>query len=189
MKQNDPAGRQGRPNVRGAYPQEMERDEIEANIRSAFAGVRLGSGVSLRQAQSIDGTIFGLEPTHVGPDSDEISDDWTRVPESELLRDNIAHLDPDGLRYYLPALMLWLLDHHDDDDRTGDGAEMTAIGTISALTGNVAQDMDDSFTPEQRTAIASYLEAIPRLVNLPQEDAARVAGSLDRHWGQFLPRG
>lgn len=171
----------------------MERDEIEVMIRSAFAGVRLGSGVSLRQAQSIDGTIFGLEPTHVGPDPDEITDDWTRVPESELLRDNIAHLDPDGLRYYLPALMMWLLDHYDDNRLFTDGADMTIIGTISALapTSDFAgsyREIYDGFSAEQRAAIASYVQGLPRLVNLDHEDATRVARSLDRYWAQFLPR-
>ena len=172
----------------------MERGEIEAAIRSAFADVRLGAGLSLRQAQAIDGTIFGLEPWHGGPHPDEIIDDWTRVPESELRRDNIAHLDTDGLHYYLPALMLWVLDHYDDEDRLFiDGADMTAIGTISALApspefARSRWDIYDGFSSEQRTAIASYLEALPRLVNLDYRDATEVEASLNDYWAQFLPR-
>src|SRR6266511_990932 len=171
----------------------MERDEIKEAIRSAFADVRLGSGFSLRQAQAIDGTIFGHEPWHGGPHPDEIIDDWTRVPESELLRDNIAHLDADGLHYYLPALMLWLLDHYNDEDRLfTDGAEMTAIGTMMALApppmfaGNY-RDAYDSFSAEQKAAIASYVEALPRLVNLDYGDATEIEASLDDYWAQFLP--
>jgi hypothetical protein len=169
----------------------MERDQIQAAIRSAFAGVTLRSGVSLRQAESIDGTIFGLEPTHLGPDPDEITDDWARIPESELLRDNIAHLDGDGLRYYLPALMLWLLDHY-DEDRWLNGSDMTAIGTIDAIApspefASRRWVFYDSFTEDQRTAIASYVDALPRFVHLDEEDAARVARSMDHYWGRFLP--
>jgi hypothetical protein len=40
---------------------------------------------------------------------------------------------------------------------------------------------------EQKVAIAAYLEALPRLVNLDYEDATRAARSLDQYWHQFLP--
>jgi hypothetical protein len=80
----------------------VEREEIEAAIRSAFGGVTLGSGVSLRQAQVIDNSILGLDPP-VDLSGPEITDDWARIPDSEFARDCIAHLDRVGLRYYLPA--------------------------------------------------------------------------------------
>jgi hypothetical protein len=174
----------------GDIPDDIERDRIEGAIHTAFAGITLRSGVSLRQAQSIDGTIFGLEPTHAGPDPDEITDDWASIPESELLRDNIAHLDVDGLHYYLPALMLWLLDHY-DEDRWLRGSDMTAIGTIQAIAPDPAFAASrwatyDSFTADQRTAIASYVHALPRLVGLDHDDAARVAWAMDHYWHRFL---
>jgi hypothetical protein len=173
----------------------MERDEIEAAIRSAFADVRLGSGVSLRQAQAIDESIFGMDVPNFGALlRSEVTDDWTHVPEEELVRDCIAHLDADGLRYYLPALMLWLLDHYDDDDRLfRDGADMTMIGTIGALAPSAQFAAShwrifDGFTVEQRKAIASYLESLPLHVDLDYRDATDVARSLDQYWAQFLTR-
>jgi len=173
----------------------MERGEIEAAIRSAFAGVRLGSGVSIRQAQAIDDAFIGRGLSRAEFDrlrASEVTDDWARVPEWELTRDCIAHLDADGLRYYLPALMLWLLEHYEDEGRASDEfADMTAIGTISALA--FPREFEESyeatyetFTAEQRSAIASYLHALPRLIDLDHEDGARVARSVQRYWAQFL---
>jgi hypothetical protein len=83
----------------------MERRDLEEQIRAAFAGVRLGAGVSLRQAAAIDVYQRGWtnEQFHRLPEG-EVTDDWTSIPDDELARDNIAHLDPIGLRYYLPAL-------------------------------------------------------------------------------------
>jgi hypothetical protein len=166
------------------------REQVEAAIRSAFAGVTLGSGVSLRQAESIDGTIFGLEPMHHAPDRDEVTDDWTRVPEAELLRDNIAHLDPDGLRYYLPALLLWLLDHY--DDRPWADGDMTRIGTMHAIAPDAEFARShwavyDSFTSDQPAALALYVHALPVLVHLDYEDSVRVPRSIDQYWHRFLP--
>jgi hypothetical protein len=172
----------------------MERDEIEAAIRSAFAGVRLGSGVSLRQSKVIDN--YGRGYTQAEFDAlrrSEVIDDWTRVPDEELIQGVVPHLDPDGLRYYLPALMLWMLAHHDDVDLWRSEADMTVIGTTSTIApfaefaGRIFDVFDSSFSLAQRNAIASYVEALPRLVHLDREEGTRVERSLKRYWGQYLP--
>ena len=175
----------------------MERDDIEAAIRSAFQDVRLGSGISLRQAQAIDDYGRGLSDAEFdGLPLSEVTDDWTRVPEAELLRDNVAHLDAEGLRYYLPALMLWLLDHYDDPDllgKPGLGPLMTPIGTVMALAPRSMSKPEhrfrfDIFTEAQRAATAAYVAALPRLVALDREEATRIARSIRDYWGQYLPR-
>jgi hypothetical protein len=171
----------------------VERDDIEAGIRAAFEGVRLGSGVSLRQAKAIDNYSRGLTRAQFDAlKQAEVTDDWTRVPEDEVAAAYVAHLDADGLRFYLPALMLWLLDHYDDEDLDWGGTGMTIIGTVIALAPPQASarsrwDVYDGFSPEQRTAIASYLEALPRLVGLLEQDATSVAESLGQYWAQFMP--
>src|SRR6185503_17561801 len=157
----------------------MERDDIEAAIRSAFAGVRLGTGVSLRQARVIDDYGRGYtEAEFRALPMSEVTDDWTRIPEDELGREALVpHLDPDGLRYYLPALMLWLVAHYDDENLVLTDGLMTAIYTMSALVPDPQfasmywTIYDSSFSPEQRTAIASFIEALPRLVHLNRDDA------------------
>jgi uncharacterized protein DUF6714 len=169
----------------------MERDEIEAAIRSAFAGVQLGSGVSLRQAQAIDDRILKITRRDLASLPPEVADDWSRVPDEELLRDCVAHLDAEGLRYYLPALMLWLLDHY-DEDRLWTGSDMTAIGTIGSLAPPPQFEASlsrifDGFTIDQKASIAAYLDALPRLIELDHADATSVARSLDKYWGRFLP--
>ena len=172
----------------------MERETIADRIRAAFASVRLGSGISLRQAHAIDGYLedfseaeFAALPRH------EETDDWTLVPEEELAQGDIAHLDAEALRYYLPALMLWLLDHYEDkDERLNDpGVDMSVIGTIFALAPSKEFrehqfGIYESFSAEQRAAIAAYVEALPRLVTLEYEDATRLARSLDHYWRGFL---
>ena len=166
----------------------MEREDIEAGIRTAFAGVTLGSGVSLREAQAIDNRIIGLDPD-IPADTPEVTDDWTRVADSELARDCLGHLDFAGRRYYLPALLLWLLDHYDDADPNVD---MTVIGTISSLAWSPQFDGSHrqtyaTFTEDQRAAIASYVEALPRLVRLGREDVTLIRRAFDRYWADFLP--
>jgi len=50
-----------------------DRAAIEAQIRAAFAGVKLGKGISLRQAQAID-----------HPDEDITDSEFEAVPGAEI---------------------------------------------------------------------------------------------------------
>jgi len=179
----------------------MERDEVEAAVRAAFAGVRLGGGISLRQAQAAD--TWGDDHTEAewrALPRGEVTDDWSLVPEAELRRDGTAYLDEQGLRYYLPAFMLWLLDHYVNvyvtaDERLLDSEpEMAIIGTLSAIAPGkeeraVRYAVFDGYTPQQRAAIAAYVEALPRLVELDHMDATLVERAIRDYWGRFLPPG
>ena len=112
-------------------------------------------------------------------------DDHVRVISpffnSLLERDCIAHLDGDGLRYYLPALMLSLLSDYDP-------RSMRVIGTIAALypkSIGVPTRGYEYLTADQHRAVACFLNALPNLVTLDTEDSKCVARALRNYWGQF----
>jgi hypothetical protein len=111
----------------------------------------------------------------------EIKDDWARVPFSDLDSDCIAHLDAEGLRYYLAPLMLSVIEHYD-------AGSMRVIGTIGALDprGPHGERRFSLFTGEQRSAIAFFLETLPTLVDLWNEDAKVASRSRRSYWQQFL---
>ena len=83
-------------------------------IESAFAGVVLGQGISLRQAQVIDSYGKGVTDAEFARiPLQEITNDWSQVALEELDRDCVAHLDAEGFRYYIPALMLALVSRYE----------------------------------------------------------------------------
>lgn len=102
------------------------RRAVESEIRAAFQGVTLGQGISLRQAQCAD--VFGQALLKGAPASSapEEINDWSRVSIDELESDYIAHLDAGGFRYYIPALMLSVLNRYEP-------TSMRVIGTLSGL--------------------------------------------------------
>lgn len=156
------------------------RLEVEASIREAFSETTLGEGVSIRQAEAIDQHPWD-EPDqefHSLKDSEVVSD-WSQVPFSELERDCVAHLDAAGLRYYLPALMLALLDHYD-------AYSTRVIGTLSALDGSDPYNRErySLLNESQRMAIGRFLESLPRLVALDSEDLAVANRSYRDYWKQ-----
>ena len=161
----------------------MDQAALENKIRVAFRGVVLGGGVSLRQAQIADcygDDVQGESFEHLPPE--EPKHDWTRVQLREDNSDCIAHLDAEGLRYYLPALMLSVLADYD-------ARSMRVIGTLSALDprGAYADRRLAMLNDEQRQAIAYFLKALPELVELRYGDADLVLSLLSAYWQQFLP--
>ena len=162
------------------------RDALVQQIHLAFAGVTLGKGISLRQAEVIDTFAKGVTPAEFArlPLSEE-TQYWDRISLAELERDNVAHLDPEGFRFYLPALMISVMDHYDP-------TSMRVIGTLSALYPEdklAAYHLPryDLLTLEQKQAVVIFLGAIGQLVVLDEEDATVVNRAL-RYWEQFIPR-
>jgi hypothetical protein len=158
------------------------RSELEVSIRDAFRGVRLGGGVSLQQSVLLDDDPKSLtEAEFAAIPNLEVTDDWAAVSAEALEEANVAFLDAEGLRYYLPALMLRLLDHYDP-------AEMWVLGTIRALDQRRGHPLGflELLSATQRRAIARYVRALPALVELDAEDGRVIERALFRVWSRYL---
>jgi hypothetical protein len=162
------------------------RRTVESEIQMAFRGVTLGPGMSLRQAQLADRYQDAVtKASSASPGPGEIVHDWSKVPLDELERDCTAHLDAAGFRYYIPALMLSVLNHYDS-------ASMRVIGTL----GGLYPKKDDGWQYHmrrysllnyaQKTAIARFLEALPKLMELDLSDQKIVSRALRNYWGEYL---
>jgi hypothetical protein len=162
------------------------RSAIESDIRTAFRGVALGRGLSLKQAQLADNFGNASQKTPSAfPAGPEVTDDWSRVSLDELERNCVAHLDALGFRYYVPALMLSVLDHYDS-------SSMRVIGTLGGLYPKKGDEWEyhmhrySLFSPEQKAAIAQFLAELPKLVELGFEDQKVVERALRNYWGEYL---
>ena len=161
------------------------RNSVEQNIRTAFRGVTLGAGISLRRAQLIDGQSVPSREQAPSFMQKEIIDDWSRVPLDELERDSVAHLDALGFRYYIPALMLSVLEHYDS-------SSMRVIGTLTGLypkKGNTWEYHMQRYSlldAAQKITIARFLAELPKLVELDSEGQRTVERAFRNYWGDYL---
>jgi hypothetical protein len=161
------------------------RRAVEGEIQQAFHGVTLDKGMSLRRAQYADrfqDAVWNAHSTSLS--KGEITNDWSQVSLDELERDCIALLDPFGFRYYIPALMLSVLDHYDS-------SSMRVIGTLSGLYPKKDSLPHSTYQyslldSAQKTAIAHFLEALPQLVVLDSEDQKIVLRALNNYWSEYL---
>jgi hypothetical protein len=162
------------------------RRAVESEIRIAFRGVTLGRGMSLRQAQFADRFQDAVWNAHSASLAHgEITDDWSQIPLDELERDCISHLDALGFRYYIPALMLSVLNHYES-------SSMRVIGTLGGLYPKKDSSWEyhmhrySLLSPAQKTAIARFLTALPKLVELDFQDQKVVPRALRNYWGEYL---
>ncbi len=133
----------------------------KAAVREAFAGVTLGGGVGLAEAQALDDDASN-EVRAACRAGDEKSD-WAAIPLRDLNRHSgsPAFLDAEGMRFHLPAYMVADLD--------GDYRHEF----VPYLCG--CQETFSLLTPLQRNAVEMYLRAISEKENLPsyQNDIER----------------
>lgn len=86
--------------------------ELIDEIRSAFADVSRGEGISLHQAKAIDER---KSPEHqLAERRRDIEKCWQDIPCEEIIEceSALSFFDPAGFRYYLPAFMLCGLNSH-----------------------------------------------------------------------------
>lgn len=161
----------------------LTKKQLIREIEHAFQGVQLEDGLSLKQTKVVDNYGRGCSNEEfVALPQTEITDNWRSLPPEVLDEaDALAHLDQKGFRYYIPALMLRLLDNYDP-------TSMMTIGTLSMLYPKTEskKNLYTLLSPDQKKAVSHFLDALPSLVRLDYEDKKIVPRSLRNYWSQFL---
>ena len=133
----------------------MTQEEwLSQHIDAAFAGVELGTGLDIHAAQYLDSLS----------DSEKISSltaerkDWKRV-SSEVFPSRhsaITYLDPEGFRFYTPALMTMFIIHGDEQGMLLNhflwNLKVTIHGKIKGV------HFSSLFNLHQRAAILRFLK-------------------------------
>lgn len=124
----------------------MGKEDVLNKIKSAFAGVTLGNGVGLWEAQAID--YYEPKVVQKRNRTKDEKEDWNRLNYEDLQRcqSSLSFFDADGMRFHLPAFILASL-----DDTVGD-----LIIHLTRLTP-YAKSQLTLLNRAQRHAIVMYL--------------------------------
>lgn len=81
-------------------------EDLKAAIRKAFAGVALGDGIGLHEAQAIDD--YKSDAVRAARRAKDERLDWAALDADDLdrLHSSLAFFDAEGMRFHLPAYML-----------------------------------------------------------------------------------
>jgi hypothetical protein len=80
--------------------------QVASVIEAAFAGVTLGGGVGLQEAQGRDD--YADAETSAAYRANDEKEDWHRIPTEALQRCNssLSFFDAEGMKFHLPAYLL-----------------------------------------------------------------------------------
>lgn len=114
-------------------------------IEEAFAGVTLGTGVGLMQAQGLD-DYESAEQCALYRRDDE-KEDWRKIPSEKLRACNSSpsFFDAEGLRFHIPAYMIAELKNEYD------------FGLAGSSATRLSDERLRIFTPEQRETVRLFL--------------------------------
>lgn len=124
----------------------MDKETVLNEMKSAFAGVTLGNGIGLWEAQAIDDyESKQVQKRNRGKDEKE---DWSRLSYDELqgCHSSLSFFDAEGMRFHLPAYIVASLDNKVDDP----------IFHLTQLT-HYAKSQLAALNHAQRQAIVMYL--------------------------------
>ena len=84
----------------------LKADKLIQEITDVFAGVKLGVGVGLREAQGID--AYDTEEVCAAKREGDEKEDWSKISSNDLNECNssLSFFDSLGLRFHLPAYMI-----------------------------------------------------------------------------------
>jgi hypothetical protein len=128
---------------------ELDEQSVIEEIERAFDGVRLGEGVSLREADVIDD--YGSDAQRKKARSKDELVDWRKISDASISHYSwcLSFFDAEGMRFHLPAYMRFVLKHYETSHSSSIHATLYALGCGGERFGLLNQ--------AQREAVRKFL--------------------------------
>ncbi len=160
------------------------REVLIQLIQEAFDGVDQPKKITLHVAEAHDDYDYDHDSEHRAKD---FFGPWQEVPDAHIAACQCAlsYVDAVGMRYYLPAYMVWYLKQLDSGGASSDHTLYSLDNHPKEPSLNRYQmDRFSLFSDAQRRACARFLkyctEEVPDLT-----DGYFAAKKYDRYWSQF----
>lgn len=149
----------------------MNPADLKPLIREAFANLRLGAGIGLREAQGLDD--YADARTCAEYRAKDEKEDWQRLSVEDLnaCYSSLSFFDAEGMRFHLPAFLIAEIEGHYLQDLVFQLAHLNehSIAQYALL------------TPAQRGAVRAYLLYL--LEDSRYEfDRPHIVRALDEYW-------
>jgi hypothetical protein len=159
------------------------RDQLLADIALAFRDVTRGDGPSLHEA-ALEGTV--APESRLQARALDTDKSWQEVPEGSLQTfGSIGWLDPQGFRYYAPALMSFALRNYETSDSLVIDLIIYAFdATFRGVGSEYYRQRFSQFDESQSAVVCRFLKfAVEQAQGRMDEDSAGRA--LAAYWGKF----
>ncbi|MBI1425022.1 MAG: hypothetical protein GC149_16370 [Gammaproteobacteria bacterium] len=161
----------------------MNRTEIENTIISAFGKVLLGNGVGLYEAEAID-NYESQEFISEARKKDRVTwKNWGEIPVNAIstFHSALCFVDAEGMRYLLPAYMLFAVMNYDKTDSAAIDSAIYALDRGMKAFG----DDEAILSHEQKKAIIDFLRFMVFEAGEDMVDADVAMRAYVNHWVKY----
>ena len=137
----------------------MTKTELIACIQRAFHGVTLADGIGLWEAQGLDGYADAATIIHLRKLDER--DNRANIPLKELARNgsSLSFFDPKGMRFCLPAFLLYDLQKEELNRLYGFPLHDSVVFTLcNESTEQFSQSRFSLFHSQQIQCVIAFLE-------------------------------
>ena len=167
----------------------MTITQLKNIILEAFVNVKLGNGISLKQAKVNNNYGRGVTTEEYSAlPKTEITTNWRAIPIEDLEEYSyISHLDAEGFRYYIPAYMIASLEDH--------AAHKFFVSDIifhlypkreTESSWNYIMIQYSLLNAQQNEAVAIYLSELPNFLPIDADSTKEVTRALRNYWDSFF---
>lgn len=131
-------------------------NELIDQIACAFAGVRLGDGMSLNESECADSWGYDRKAADLAQFDER--EDWSRIPNETIERFTaiFSFADIEGIRFHMPAYMIWTIRNYQSSCSNASNETIYGIDPEHYRFKEVP--FLQAFTEAQVSAMASFLE-------------------------------
>jgi len=161
----------------------MGRVDLSEQIKLAFSSVALGDGVGIYEAEAIDNYAGKEEIAAAKAKDREVWGEWTQIPDNVLgtFYSALCFVDPEGMRFLLPAYMLFAINNYKESDSASIDSVIYALDRGSeAFGGN-----ESLLSSEQKSAIISFLKYMVLEAGEDWVDATVASRAYEQHWSRY----
>jgi len=150
-------------------------------IEGAFRDVHLGEGIGIFEAWAIDCCVSDKQRKMARARDERV--DWTKITDSELEEhsSSLCFMDPDGIRFALPAYMRFAIGNFDRSASLSVDAAIYSLEHGWAASPRAAE----SFTKEQLMVIAKFLRVMTIDVGNDWVDATAASNAYELFWNEY----
>jgi hypothetical protein len=163
----------------------MNSVDLINQIETAFSTVELGNGIGLYEAEALDNYADAEKVSRAKVKDRESWKSWRDIPEKVIERSHSAlcFVDPEGMRFLLPAYMLFACRYY----KTSDAASIDSA--VYALDrGNDKLGIDLSIlSTAQISAIIAFLKFMIDAGEYWVDTDVALSAYIN-HWSEFEPK-
>ncbi|TGU71259.1 hypothetical protein E4633_13020 [Geomonas terrae] len=159
----------------------MNSLDVIEQIKKAFRDVTLEDGVGILESDAIDGCVS--DKRREQSRKNDYRQNWETIPE-EVIAENysaLCFMDPKGLRFNLPAYMVFALKNFN----TSSSASVDAAIYALQKEPEELEDVWKIFTESQREAIAAFLKFMIIEAGEKCVDSWQASLAYEKAWAKY----